>query len=109
MPLSQLALVASSTACAVAGALATPHAYTLITGCRNKPYNLLDSDSDDETITTGKSPRSLWQRVCIVLVGAVGTTAAFWSWMSTDTSTTAKIVQLVAWVWQRLILLENAC
>lgn len=108
MPPLQLALTASSTACAVAGALSTPHAYTLITNSRNKHYNLLAS-GDDETITTGKSPRSLWQRVCLVLVGAVGTAAAFWSWMSADASTTAKILQFLAWVWQGLIVLRNAC
>ncbi|KAL4919204.1 hypothetical protein BDW62DRAFT_200085 [Aspergillus aurantiobrunneus] len=93
---SSLPLGASAAACAVVALLAIPHSYTLIGRWRRgNPYKLVQSDSDHEPITTGKLPRSLWQRVCLVLVGAVGTTAALWWWMTA--SDTVGILQLASW------------
>ena len=99
MSLSQLGLGAGATACAIAGMLAIPHACILITSCcYHKSYKIITRDDDHETIISGKPPRSVWQRVCLVLVGAVGTTTAALSWMSTNDSSTVKLLQFVAWV-----------
>ncbi|KAL4783269.1 P-loop containing nucleoside triphosphate hydrolase protein [Aspergillus varians] len=107
----QLALGASATACALAGLLAIPHAYSVVANCQpEQSYKLVESDSDHETITTGKPPRSLWQRVCLVLVAAVGTIAALWSWMTSTDTSTARVLQVVSWatiIFQEIVLVTR--
>ncbi|KAL4862342.1 hypothetical protein BDV12DRAFT_207304 [Aspergillus spectabilis] len=104
-----LPLAASAVACTVALFLSIPHAYALITNCdADKKYQLLEPECDDETTATAKPPRSLWQRICLVLVAAVGASIASWSWItSTDKLTTVKIVQTissVAILFQEIVL-----
>ncbi|KAL2824425.1 hypothetical protein BDW59DRAFT_86928 [Aspergillus cavernicola] len=91
-------LAAAVATCTLALLLSIPHLYTLIIHRQSeKSYQLLDS-SEDGTITTAKPPRSVWQRVCLVLVGAVAMTAAFWlSMTGPDTFTIADVLQLVSW------------
>ncbi|KAL4951752.1 P-loop containing nucleoside triphosphate hydrolase protein [Aspergillus filifer] len=98
MSLSQLTLGASGTACAVACLLSIPHGFALITSCRrDKLYTLIDSDSDDESVATGKAPRSLWQRICLVLVAAVATAATIWSWIISKDTTITKVLEFITW------------
>ncbi|KAL4905043.1 hypothetical protein BDW74DRAFT_167827 [Aspergillus multicolor] len=101
---SSLSLGASAASCAVAVLLSIPHSYTLITRFRcDKSYTLIDTESDD-VITSGKYPRSLWQRVCLVVVGVVAVTAALWSLMSSATIETSQVLQCVSWA---VILLQE--
>ncbi|KAL4789131.1 P-loop containing nucleoside triphosphate hydrolase protein [Aspergillus venezuelensis] len=91
-------LGASGTACAVAVLLSVPHGSSLLTICRrDKSYTLIDSDSDDESVAMGKAPRSLWQRICLVLVAAVATAVACWSWMINQDTTITKVLEFVTW------------
>ncbi|KAL4747134.1 hypothetical protein BDW72DRAFT_197009 [Aspergillus terricola var. indicus] len=94
---SSLVLGVSAAACAIAVVLSIPHSYSIVTqGRREKQYTIIESDCD-EAITTGKHPRSLWQRVCLVAVGVVAATAALWSWMSSTTSVTAQALLCISW------------
>ncbi|KAL4960038.1 putative ABC transporter [Aspergillus stella-maris] len=91
-------LGASATACAVAVLLSVPHAFALITSCRrDKSYTLVNFNGDDESVATGKTPRSLWQRICLVLVAAVAIAVAFWSWIINQNTTITKVLEFVTW------------
>ncbi|KAL4734529.1 P-loop containing nucleoside triphosphate hydrolase protein [Aspergillus similis] len=95
---SRLELGASAAACAIAIILSIPHGYSLITqGKRGKQYTLVEPDCDEAT-TTGKHPRSLWQRVCLVTVGVVAATAALWSWISSTRCAIAQVLLCISWV-----------
>ncbi|RDW83603.1 putative ABC transporter [Aspergillus mulundensis] len=106
---SPLSLGASAASCAVAVLLSIPHGHTLITRFRcDKSYTLTDTDSDD-VITTGKYPRSLAQRVCLVAVGVVAVTTALCSLMS-RTITIPQVLQCISWVvilFQNLVILRS--
>ncbi|KAL4925350.1 putative ABC transporter [Aspergillus undulatus] len=92
-----LPLGVSAAACAVAILLSIPHGHAFISRYRrDKAYRLIESDND-ESITTGKSPRSLWQRVCLVLISAMATAVASGSWMTTTSATPAKMLGFATW------------
>ncbi|KAL4812717.1 P-loop containing nucleoside triphosphate hydrolase protein [Aspergillus spinulosporus] len=94
---SRLVLGVSAAACAIAVILSIPHGYSLITqGRREKQYGVIESDCDEAT-TTGKHPRSLWQRVCIAAVAVVAATAAMWSWMSSPKSAVPQVLLCISW------------
>ncbi|KAL4876553.1 P-loop containing nucleoside triphosphate hydrolase protein [Aspergillus karnatakaensis] len=80
---SAILLAASVAACTVALLFSGPHVYALVTDCRDEQaYQLLEHDGEDGTTTTAKSPRSLWQRVCLVLAAAVLASVASWLWIA---------------------------
>ncbi|KAL5337394.1 P-loop containing nucleoside triphosphate hydrolase protein [Aspergillus crustosus] len=75
-----LPLVAAAVACTVALLLSIPHIHALLTDSwTEKKYQLLESNDEDEIVTTANPPRSLWQRVCLVLIAAVSAVIALWS------------------------------
>ncbi|KAL5043003.1 hypothetical protein BDW71DRAFT_130815 [Aspergillus fruticulosus] len=104
---SDLALGASAAACTVAVLLSIPHGYSVITPSRReKRYTVVEPDGDEIT-TSGKCPRSLWQRVCLVVVGAVAATAALWSSMSSTAIAATQVLQCVSWtfiLFQEIVL-----
>ncbi|KAL3473213.1 P-loop containing nucleoside triphosphate hydrolase protein [Aspergillus californicus] len=75
--------------------LSIPHLWQLLSD-RNgqKSYHILDDD--DEEITTDRLPRSIWQRVSLVLVAAAATTAAFSSCLKGFTI--PDTVLFISWV-----------
>ncbi|KAL4973781.1 hypothetical protein BDW66DRAFT_161753 [Aspergillus desertorum] len=75
---SDLALGASAAACVLAVLLSIPHGYSVITPSRREKKCTVVKPDCDEITTSGKYPRSLWQRVCLVAVGVVAATAALW-------------------------------
>ncbi|KAL5001056.1 P-loop containing nucleoside triphosphate hydrolase protein [Aspergillus recurvatus] len=105
---THLALGTSAAACAVAVLLSVPHGYSFITQrTREKSYTVVEPECDEVTIS-GKCPRSLWQRVCLVAVGVVAATAALWSWMSSSTAIAAtQVLQCASWtftLFQEIVL-----
>ncbi|KAL6230041.1 hypothetical protein BDW75DRAFT_80329 [Aspergillus navahoensis] len=92
---THLVLGVSAAACAVAVPLSIPHGYSLRGRCE-KPHTLAEPGCDEIT-TTGKYPRSLWQRVCLVAVGVVAATAALWSSMSSTRSAATQVLQCISW------------
>ncbi|KAL2809098.1 P-loop containing nucleoside triphosphate hydrolase protein [Aspergillus granulosus] len=84
--------------------LAVPHFYQLARDCRRgKGYIHLDTESNDESVTTSRPSRSIWQRVTLVLVAAIATLAALTSYIGTDLD--PDISLLAAWV---LVFLQEA-
>ncbi|CBF71442.1 hypothetical protein AN6779.2 [Aspergillus nidulans FGSC A4] len=94
---SRLVLGVSAAACAIAVILSIPHGYSLITQSRREKRYAIIEPGCDEATTTGKHPRSLWQRVCLVVVGVVAATAALWSWKSRTGSADAQFLLCIAW------------
>jgi ABC-type multidrug transport system fused ATPase/permease subunit len=86
--------------------LAVPHVYQLVRDFRRDGgYIRLESENSDETITSSKPPRSIWQRATLVLVAAIATHAALWSWTSDAHSTAiANIIIFSSWV---LVFIEE--
>ncbi|GFF80745.1 ABC transporter ATP-binding protein/permease VMR1 [Aspergillus udagawae] len=78
--------------------LSIPHARQVVTDCGNKKgYISIESSNDDEVITTGKSPRSVWQRVTLGMVAAAATIVALWSCVSTQPVLAPKALHLAMW------------
>ncbi|KAJ0419789.1 P-loop containing nucleoside triphosphate hydrolase protein [Aspergillus carlsbadensis] len=86
---------------AVSVLLAVPHVYRLVKDLRRDAgYIRLGSENEDETITFAKPPRSIWQRVTLVLVAAIATIAAVWSWVTAGAHSTdiANIIIFASWI-----------
>ncbi|KAL4803103.1 P-loop containing nucleoside triphosphate hydrolase protein [Aspergillus unguis] len=83
----------SVAACAVGALVSIPYGYTLASRRRGS-YELV-GDEDEGEISRGKSSRSISQRVVVILVAGIGTTAVLWSLLSTGSRVEA--VQLVSW------------
>ncbi|GIJ85992.1 hypothetical protein Asppvi_004864 [Aspergillus pseudoviridinutans] len=79
--------------------LSIPHARQVVIDCGNKKgYISIESSNDDEAVTTGKSPRSVWQRVTLVVVAAAATIAALWSCVSIQPVLAPEAVHLAMWI-----------
>jgi hypothetical protein len=79
--------------------LSIPHVRQLVADCGSKKaYRLIESSNGDESITSGKSPRSVWQRVTLVVVAAAATIAALWSCFSIQPVLAHNALRLATWV-----------
>ncbi|PKX97332.1 putative ABC transporter [Aspergillus novofumigatus IBT 16806] len=91
--------------------LSIPHVRQLVTdGGSKKQFRLLESSNDDESITAGKSPQSVWQRVILVVVAAAATIAALWSCFSIQPVLGPSILRLATWIMilvQELVLISR--
>jgi ABC-type multidrug transport system fused ATPase/permease subunit len=93
---------------AVSVLLAVPHVYQLVKDFRrNGGYIRLENDNSDETITSSKPPRSIWQRVTLVFVAAIATVAALLSWIKAGSERTdiTNFVIFASWV---LVFIEES-
>ncbi|KAL3460120.1 P-loop containing nucleoside triphosphate hydrolase protein [Aspergillus heterothallicus] len=97
--------VGASIALAVVTALLSfPHVYQLISHSRcDKGYIRLEAEDDsgpnDEALTTSQPPRSLWQRLTLVVVAAIATVAALWTPLATN-----DLIIFAAWL---LVLVQE--
>ncbi|KAF7166876.1 hypothetical protein CNMCM5623_000430 [Aspergillus felis] len=79
--------------------LSIPHARQVVIDCGNKKGCIsIEPSNDDEAVTTGKSPRSVWQRVTLVVVAAAATIAALWSCVSIQPVFAPKALHLAMWI-----------
>ncbi|KAL3488208.1 P-loop containing nucleoside triphosphate hydrolase protein [Aspergillus germanicus] len=80
--------------------LAVPHVYHLVKDFRRDGYIRLETENEDETVTSSKPPRSIWQRVTLVLVAAIATVAALLAWMTADAHSRdiTNIIVFSSWV-----------
>lgn len=79
--------------------LSIPHARQLVRDCGSeKQYRLLESSNDDESVTSAKSPRSVWQRVTLVVVAVAATIAALWSCLSIQPVLASRALYFATWV-----------
>ncbi|KAL4781594.1 P-loop containing nucleoside triphosphate hydrolase protein [Aspergillus varians] len=110
---SQLPIAVFAATYAVVALLTIPHGYNLFTSIRRrKGHRLLPDGRGDGHITIGKPPRSLWQRICLVLVAAVATIAALGAWLaSTEVVKPTSALQFVSWafvLFQEVILVTRS-
>ncbi|KAL3451475.1 P-loop containing nucleoside triphosphate hydrolase protein [Aspergillus insuetus] len=92
---------------AVSVLLAVPHAYQLVKDLRRDGgYIRLEGENSDDTIASSKPPRSICQRVTLVLVAAIATLAALLAWTGADShsSDIANTIIIASWV---LVLLQG--
>ncbi|GIK00040.1 hypothetical protein Aspvir_004054 [Aspergillus viridinutans] len=91
--------------------LSTPHARQLVSDCGGKKqYRLLGSSNDNESIPSAKSPRSVWQRVTLVVVAAAATIVALWSCFSIQPVLASRVLHFATWIMilvQELVLISR--
>ncbi|KAF4157600.1 hypothetical protein CNMCM6936_009212 [Aspergillus lentulus] len=91
--------------------LSIPHARQLVRDCGSKKqYRLLESSNDDESVTSAKSPRSVWQRVTLVVAAGAATIAALWSCLSIQPVLASRVLYFATWIMilgQELVLISR--
>lgn len=96
MPLSTLIPSVGASAILL---LSIPHVRQLLADYGSKKaYRLIKSSNNDELITSGKSPRSVWQRITVVVVAVAATIAAVWSCFSREPVLASNVLHFATWV-----------
>lgn len=108
MPLSTLIPSVGASAILL---LSIPHVRQLLADYGSKKaYRLIKSSNNDELITSGKSPRSVWQRITVVVVAVAATIAAVWSCFSRQPVLASNVLHFATWLTilvQELVLISR--